>query len=108
MSKEIGLPFFTCTRELALIVDAMRLGVKSSIVWIHAGQRWQHEGLACGIPIDALIDIIAVNLRPAHFSALIHVFRNRRAGWVEVVGEADNGSGVCIPKWPLQVQVTVG
>src|SRR5690242_6665476 len=86
----------------------MRLGVKNSVVWVNAGERWQHECLAAGIPKDALIHVIAVNLGAGHFSARIHVFRNRGASWIKVVRETNNGSGICVPKWTLQVQVAVG
>src|SRR6478672_1522177 len=108
MGKEIGRPFFTRPRQLTLTVDAMGLGVKSSVVWINAGQRRQHEGLTGRIPIDALINVIAVHLGAGHFSARIHVLRNGGASWIKVVREADNGSGICIPEWPLQGEVAVG
>src|SRR4030095_11300385 len=107
MREEVGLAFFTRPRELALTVDAMGFGVKSSIVWVNAGQRRKDECLARGIPIDALVNIIAINLGAAHFSALIHVLRNRGASWIKVVREADNGSRICVPKWPLQGKVAV-
>src|SRR5882757_6576116 len=100
MGEEIGLAFFTRTGELSLTVDAMGLGVKDSVVWINAGQRWQHECVARGVPIDALIHIVTVNLSAAHFSALIHVLRNRGARWIKVVREADDVSAICVPKWP--------
>src|SRR5262249_33761559 len=108
MGEEIGLAFFTRSRELALTVDAMGLGVKNSIVWVNTGQRSQHECLAGGIPIDALIHVVAVNLGAGHFSALIHVLRNRGASWIKVVRETYNGACICIPKWPLHVKVAVG
>src|SRR4030095_13165336 len=107
MRVEIGLPFFTRPRELALTVDAMGLGVKSSVVWVNAGQRWKDECLACGIPIDALIHIIAVNLGATHFSAFIYGLRNRGASWIKVVREADNVSSICVPKRPLKGKVAV-
>src|SRR5262245_24260235 len=85
----------------------MGLGVKSPVLWVNASQRWQHECQARGIPVDALIHIIAVNLSAAHFSALIHVLRNRGTSWIKVVREADDNSGICVPKWPLQGKLAV-
>src|SRR5581483_2234785 len=101
MGEEIWRPFFTSARELALTVNAMCLGMKSSILRVNARQRWQHECLACGTPIDSLIHIIAVNLGAAHLSALVHVFRNGSASWIKVVREADNVRRICVPKWAL-------
>ena len=102
MGVEIGLPLFARPHELSLIVDAVALGVKRSVEWVNAGQRWKHECLAGGNPIDALIYIIAVNLGTAHFSALVHVFGDRSTRWIKVVREADDHSGVCVPERPLQ------
>src|SRR5690349_5140890 len=108
MSIEIGLPFLTCSRKLALTIDAVSLSVKRTVFGINARQRWQHKCVARRIPVNPLIDIIAVNFSAAHFSALIHMLRNRSASRTEVVREANNLSGICVPKWPLQGEVTIG
>ena len=95
---------FTRTRNLAQIVDAVGLGVRlrrrgrrrPAVVTRMPG-RWNSS--------KRPDKYYCCTLGAGHFSAVIEVLRDRGAGGIKVIRQADDRSGVRVPERPLQRKV---
>src|SRR5215211_4670092 len=102
---------FILTRpyDLAQVIDAMGHNMDRPKLRIDVGERRQSKRITRRIPINPPKKASRTDhFCSGHFAVVVEMLGNRGRSGIEVVRETHNGSGICVPKWPLQLKITVG